>query len=147
VISFDTNILFFYFVADRPLYAKARAFIDSFHESRDVFISELMLTELYVLLRNPVVLKRPLSAEEAVHQVNTWRTHPKWRVAGFPGESDRLHKDLWRIVASETFSAGRIFDARLALVLRAFGVTEFATANTKDFEGLGFRKVWNPLSE
>jgi len=25
------------------------------------------------------------------------------------------------------------------------GVTEFATVNTKDFEGLGFRRVWNPL--
>jgi hypothetical protein len=24
-------------------------------------------------------------------------------------------------------------------------VTEFATVNVKDFEGLGFRKVWNPL--
>ena len=29
----------------------------------------------------------------------------------------------------------------------AQGVTEFATMNVKDFEGLGFRKVWNPLTE
>lgn len=26
------------------------------------------------------------------------------------------------------------------------GVTEFATANVKDFEALGFQKVWNPLA-
>jgi hypothetical protein len=26
-------------------------------------------------------------------------------------------------------------------------VTEFATVNVKDFEGLGFRKVWNPLAD
>jgi hypothetical protein len=25
------------------------------------------------------------------------------------------------------------------------GVTEFATVNTKDFKGVGFRRVWNPL--
>lgn len=25
------------------------------------------------------------------------------------------------------------------------GVTEFATTNAKDYQGLGFRKVWNPL--
>jgi len=25
------------------------------------------------------------------------------------------------------------------------GVTEFATANLKDFFGLGFDRVWNPL--
>jgi len=27
-----------------------------------------------------------------------------------------------------------------------FGVTDFATANTKDFQGMGFLKVWNPLA-
>jgi hypothetical protein len=25
-------------------------------------------------------------------------------------------------------------------------VTEFATANVKDFDGLGFRRAWNPLA-
>jgi hypothetical protein len=35
---------------------------------------------------------------------------------------------------------------RTALALQAFGVTEFATANVKDFEGLGFAKVWNPIA-
>jgi hypothetical protein len=25
------------------------------------------------------------------------------------------------------------------------GVEDLATANVKDFEGLGFRRVWNPL--
>ncbi len=35
---------------------------------------------------------------------------------------------------------------RTALALQAFGVTEFATANIKDFEGLGFAKVWNPIA-
>ena len=38
-----------------------------------------------------------------------------------------------------------MIDARLALTLRHHGVTEFATANLKDFEGFGFAKVWNPL--
>jgi hypothetical protein len=31
------------------------------------------------------------------------------------------------------------------LTLRQCGVTHFATANVKDFEGWGFEKVWNPL--
>ena len=35
---------------------------------------------------------------------------------------------------------------RTALALQAFGVTEFATGNIKDFEGLGFAKVWNPIA-
>jgi len=28
----------------------------------------------------------------------------------------------------------------------AKGVTEFTTANVKNFEGVGFRRVWNPLA-
>ena len=39
----------------------------------------------------------------------------------------------------------RIYDNRTALTLRAFGITEFATANAKDFEEFGFAKVWNPV--
>ena len=29
--------------------------------------------------------------------------------------------------------------------MTAQGVTEFAMVNVKDYEGFGFRKVWNPL--
>jgi predicted nucleic acid-binding protein len=36
--------------------------------------------------------------------------------------------------------------ARLALTLRHHGVTEFATANPRDFQGFGFTRVWNPLT-
>jgi hypothetical protein len=40
----------------------------------------------------------------------------------------------------------RIYDTRTALALRVFGVTEFATANVKDYEEFGFAKVWNPVA-
>ncbi len=31
--------------------------------------------------------------------------------------------------------------------MTAQGVTEFAAVNVKDFEGLGFHKVWNPFEK
>ena len=34
-----------------------------------------------------------------------------------------------------------------SLTLLRQGVDEFATVNTKDFQGFGFRRVWNPLTE
>jgi hypothetical protein len=43
------------------------------------------------------------------------------------------------------FAFRRLYDARSALAMIAHGVTEFATANIKDYEGFGFRKVWDPL--
>jgi hypothetical protein len=38
-----------------------------------------------------------------------------------------------------------VFDTRLALTLRHYGVTEFATRNESHFGGFGFDRVWNPL--
>jgi len=43
------------------------------------------------------------------------------------------------------FARRRLFDTRTALSLRHHGVTEFATANVKDFGDFGFTRVWNPL--
>jgi len=44
------------------------------------------------------------------------------------------------------FARRHIIDLRLALTLQHHGVTELATANVKDFEGLGFERVWNPAA-
>jgi len=53
--------------------------------------------------------------------------------------------EVWRYAAAEVFARRRIIDARLALTLRAAGVTEFATCNVKDFADFGFDRVWDPL--
>ncbi len=58
-------------------------------------ISEFIPAELYGLLRNPTVLKRPLDAGEAVEVIQTYRRHPRWRIIGFPVESRPLHDALW----------------------------------------------------
>jgi len=47
--------------------------------------------------------------------------------------------------AAPGFARRRVFDARLGLTLLHHGVTEFATANVKDFAGLGFQRVFSPL--
>ena len=43
------------------------------------------------------------------------------------------------------FARRRIIDARLALTLRAAGVTDLATRNIKDFTDFGFNRVWDPF--
>jgi len=40
-----------------------------------------------------------------------------------------------------------VFDARLAHTLVDSGVKEFATRNTRDFEGFGFERVFDPLGQ
>jgi hypothetical protein len=44
----------------------------------DVAVCELVLVEFYLLLRNPAVLKQPLTAELAVHIACS--ANPRWRL-------------------------------------------------------------------
>ena len=145
MLSIDTNILFHGFNEDSPSHDQALAWLTSIAGDEDVAISELILAEFYRLLRNPAVLKHPLPADEAVEVIQTYRTHPRWRLIGFPTESRPLHDALWQKARTTAFAFRKLYDTRSALTMTAQGVTEFATVNVKDFEGLGFRKVWNPI--
>lgn len=146
MLSIDTNLLFYAFAADRPEHPAATAWFTPLHASTDVVLSEFVLVEFYRLLRNPTVSRQPKSAADAVRIIQTYRAHPRWRILGFTRDSTALHDELWQHAAAPDFAYRRIYDARLALSLRAHGVTEFATANVKDFDGLGFTRVWNPLA-
>lgn len=146
MLSIDTNLLLHGLNVDSPVHLAAHAWLTSIAQEEQVAISELILAELYGLLRNPAVLRRPLSAVEAVDVIQVYRSHPRWRLIGFPGESRPLHEALWRLARGRDFAFRRVYDARTALTLTAQGVTDFATANVKDFEGFGFRRVWNPLA-
>jgi len=140
VISIDTNILLYAQNADCAEHAAAFAFVAGCAGRDDVAICELVLVELYLLLRNPAVLKRPLTAEVAAGVCMTYRTNPQWRLI----EQAPVMEQVWQFARQPGFARRRIFDARIALTLLHHGVTDLATANVKDFEGFGFRSVWNP---
>ena len=144
--SIDANLLLYSYCEVSPHHAKAKAFVTSLAPRDDVALSEFVLREVCLHLRNPAVLEAPLSAAEVVAVIQTYRQHPRWRVLGFPDRSRDLHAALWKAAAAEGFPRRRIYDLRTALCLQAFGVTDFATANVKDFEGAGFARVWNPVA-
>jgi uncharacterized protein len=146
VISLDTNLLFAALNRDVDHHAQAYAFLDSLAQRSDVVISELVLLELYVLLRNPVVNQLPLGAEQASALCHGLRRNPNWQVVSLPAESRRFHDALWKQLAQDTMPRRRAFDLRLALSLIDAGVREFATINLKDFADTGFARVWNPLA-
>ena len=147
MISFDSNLLLYSLNRDCPEYTDARAFFTSLPSTPDsVAICELVLVELYVLLRNPAVLKNPLNAPDAAALVQPFRSHPTWRLIDHPGGVSTVMDGVWRLVGQPHVGRRVIFDARLALTLRHHGVTEFATRNTTHFGGFGFTRLWNPLS-
>ena len=146
MISIDTNILLPLVDEDHPQHEKAAAFEESLKEQSDLAISELVLLELHNLLRNPVVMTRPLGAAAAVDVCEAFRQHPHWQLVGFPPDSRLFHDTFWPRLRSRDFARRRSFDWRLALTLLQAGVTAFATVNVKDFDGFGFERVWCPFA-
>lgn len=147
MISFDTNIVLPAVHAGAPGHQRAAAFLGSLQDRDDVAVSELVLLELYLLLRNPIVMGSPLGAARAASTCEAFREHPRWQLTGLPGESRAFHDALWPRLRRESFARRRAIDCRLGLALRLQGVTAFATVNLKDFQDLGFARVWNPLAE
>lgn len=142
MISVDTNILLYSQNADCPENGAARGFLQEIAGSQDVVICELVLVELYILLRNPAVLPRALGPGDAAATCRAYRSNPLWRLV----ENAPVMEKVWAVAGDAGFARRRIIDLRLALTLQHHGVTRLATANVKDFEGLGFEHVWNPLT-
>jgi toxin-antitoxin system PIN domain toxin len=143
VIGIDTNLLIYARVSGAPEHEKAARFLETLGNRTDVVLAELVLVEFYLALRNPAIVSPALDAPEAVMQCDALRRHPRWRLA----ENAEVMGNVWQAAARPGFARRRIIDVRLALTLQAHGVNEFATANTRDFQELGFRRVWNPLEE
>jgi uncharacterized protein len=141
MISFDTNIAVHAANQASPHHASASAFLQSLGARKDVAICELVLVELYLKLRNEKIFSKPLSASRAAAVCQTYRNNSSWMLI----ESAPIMKDVWTHADKHQFAYRRIIDVRLALTLLHHGVTEFATSNIKDFQNLGFLKVWNPL--
>ncbi len=139
--SVDTNILLYGLNAECPEHPVAKAVVDDLAAADDVVILDLVLVELYLLLRNPAVIETPLDAASAHDICLAYRCHPTWRVA----ENAPVMQQLWPLVAQPRFPRRRIIDARLALTAHHHGVTEWITRNSADFANFGFERVTNPF--
>jgi len=142
MISFDTNIVFSALESTEPGHLRARELLNQYADNERVALCELVLMEVYCLLRNPAVAKRPLSAEDAVMAIQRLRHHKTWRTVDYVPD---VAQAVWTVASKPGFAFRKIYDTRIALTLRHHGVTEFATRNTRDFQGFSFKKVWDPL--
>lgn len=142
VVSADTNLFLYAANPHSPRHEAATRFFASAGEEGDFVVCELVLVELYMLLRNRAVLAHPLGPSEAAAFCDRLRAHPRWQHVDYERQVSR---SLWSWAAATSAGFRRIIDARLALTLRHHGVERFATANAKDFQGFGFERVWSPV--
>lgn len=141
MVSIDTNLLVYAQNTRSPQHDAARAFVTHYRD-REIVICELVLVELYLVLRSPAIVARPLGATEAAEICTSYRGNPRWRLV----ECAPVMGAVWQRAASAGFARRKIIDTRLALTLLHHGVTELATANTRHFEEFGFSRVWNPAA-
>src|SRR6187399_1577011 len=136
-LSCDSNILFYAANPGCPEHIAATRFME-FASDADFVICELALVELYVLLRNPAIVERAATAQQAVAEIQMLRQGP-FRIVDYPGG---LMSEVWWHAGQPNTARRGIYDIRLAVALRSFGVRRFATRNVKDFQGLGFDEVF-----
>ncbi len=141
MVSVDSNIIIYSLNKSMAEHEQARSYIAQLSGRNDVVIAEQVLVEVYLLIRNPAVFPVPYSSDKAVQACERFRLNPHWRLI----ECMPVMGEVWRQAAEPAFARRRIIDAKLALTLRAAGVTEFATRNVKDFKDFGFDRVWDPL--
>lgn len=141
MLSIDTNVLLYAQNRDCAEHDAAVAFLAECADRDDVAVCELVLLELYQLLRNPAVVTRPLDGAAAAQICQAFRGNRRWALI----ENAPVMGTVWRLAAEPGVARRRLFDARLALTLRHHGIDEFATRNTRDFTGFGFTRVWDPI--
>ena len=142
MLGIDTNLLLYALSPKSSFHQAARKFLEKSLENERVAISDLVLVELYMLLRNPVVMKSPLEPAQAASLALSFLRFPSVTRA----ENAPVMDKVWEWASKPGFARRRVIDLRLALTLQHHGVTRFATANVKDFEDVGFSEVWNPVA-
>ena len=141
--SLDTNILVYAANEDCDEHAKANQLVnDALSAPRDWIIAEQVLFEYYKALRHPRILSKPLSAPAAAVQIQFLREKSGFMICCY-------EMFLWNRVfdhlSRQDFPYQRTHDQILAQTLLHNGVKTFHTRNTKDFVGIGFERVINPI--
>ncbi len=117
------------------------SFLRGHLKNREFALSELGLAELYILLRNPAVLVKSLSAKGATDVIAELRSSSYW--THLPGNPN-IWDQVWSVASQTDFPRHAIFDPRLAYSLAADGVTQFATRNLRDFHRFNTFEVFDP---
>jgi toxin-antitoxin system PIN domain toxin len=140
--SLDANILLYASDTRSPHHERARLFIESCISQRELFYLGWPTVMSYLrIATHPAVFERPLSASEAMANIETLLSLPHAR---FLSEGDGFW-DVYRTVTSEVPTRGNLVpDAHLAALLRHHGVKTLYT-HDRDFLKFSFLDVRDPL--
>lgn len=84
MIACDTNILFPALEASHADHRAARRYLEAQVENKEFALCELVLLEVYALLRKPATSAKQLSAVEAARKIQNLRQNPNWALLDYP---------------------------------------------------------------
>ncbi len=141
--SVDVNVLLYASDAASPRHREALRFLQGCAEDPDLFC--VAWSTLIAFLRvstHPGIFARPLSPDEALHNVASLLALPRVRVLS---EADGFLEIYRDVTAPFPVRGNLVPDAHLAALLRQHGVRRLYTAD-RDFRKFDFLDVADPFS-
>jgi toxin-antitoxin system PIN domain toxin len=139
----DVNILLYASDARSPMHQKATEFLARCAANREVFCLAWVTVMSYLRMStHPTIFERPLTHDEALHNIGALLKLPHCRVIG---EEDSFW-DTYRKVTADIPTRGNLVpDAQLASIFMGHGVTTIYT-HDRDFRKFSFLDVRDPLA-
>lgn len=141
--SLDTNILVYAADENAAEHEAANVVMNKMLTNPEEWIlSDQVLFEFYRALRNSRIFRYPLDAYEASLRIRFLQN--ECGIARCCYDLDQWNEVFSHLAKNETPSA-RTHDIVLGVTLKANGVQQFFTRNTKDFHSIGFPALINPI--
>lgn len=141
--ALDANILLYASDSGSPFHARARTFLESCVAADEILYLAWPSVMAYLrIATHHAIFSRPLTAEEAMQNVESLLALPQVRTIG---EGD----DFWRTyrhTAGEILPRGNMVpDTHLATILRQHGINRICT-HDRDFGRFPFLEILDPLA-
>ncbi len=140
--SVDTNILIYASDTKSPYYKKAKAFLLSCLQSKE--LCYLTWDTIYSFIRiatHPSIFKIPLSPEKAWQNIQTLKTHPAIRFIAADDKSWDVYESLQKEIP---IRGNLVPDAVIASILEANNIKKIYT-HDRDFFKFPFLKPVDPV--
>jgi toxin-antitoxin system PIN domain toxin len=140
--AIDVNILLYASDKTCAQHERARSFIASCAERREVFCLAWITVFSYLrMATHPVIFSQPLAPREAEQNITSLIDLPHCRLIG---EEDGFWSLYREVAAAVPARANLVPDAHLATILRQHGVKTLVT-HDRDFRKFDFLTVVDPV--
>ncbi|MEW5816636.1 MAG: hypothetical protein AB1798_14740 [Spirochaetota bacterium] len=126
------------------IHSALRLIEQALDEPMEWIISDQVYIEFYRLLRNPLVLKKPLDAPGAYERINFFRNQSGFLHCGY---ETGCFQEMIPFLENKKFPASKTFDLLLAVTLKKNGVRTFYTRNVKNFRIFPWFSLSDPISD